>query len=164
MHLVRHSGAFPILLGQVLSRIREDQNEVTSAICQYDPETGRIGNHLTNRRCDDCKAGEENADWGQDSDQEQLAEDIDVSGKASSGARIESYFGGKRKADTDTANRIVQLALRGTVTRRRRRRSRTGAPLRGWETVEEPMTLREIAAATDSSVAYVHKVVKRIIG
>lgn len=33
------------------------------AVCSYDPKTGRVGRHDTNRLCSECRAREENVAW-----------------------------------------------------------------------------------------------------
>jgi hypothetical protein len=139
------------------------RTNVTCAICQYDPKTGDIGNHSTNRLCDDCRAGEENAGWREPSDYEQTAEDVDVTAAAAGGDRLEAVFGGKRKGDSEMAARVVKIALHEQVTRRRRRRNRNGEIVRGWTTAEEQPSLRDIAQKAGCSHEYARKVLKRVL-
>jgi hypothetical protein len=96
------------------------------------------------------------------SELEQGTQDVDVA--AAGGVRLESVFGGRRKGDTEMARRIVAIALREKVMRRRRRRNANGDLLRGWVTVEEDLTLREIAERAGCSREYARKVINRIIG
>jgi hypothetical protein len=138
---------------------------VECAVCQWDLETGRVGNANTDRLCGDCSSAEENRDWCAPSDYEQSAEDVDVAAVAAGGGvRMEVMFGGRRKADTALADEVIRAARYALVSRRRRRRSADGRILRGWQTVMEPATEREIAELAGCSRAYVRKLLGRLNG
>lgn len=138
---------------------------VLCAICQYDPITKRIGNHETHRRCEDCTAGEENADWAQPSEYEQGSDDVDALVAISGGGvSLEALVGGKRKAATSLADRVLQIASTVMITRRRRRKTSSGWITRGWVTFQGPPNQREIAEMAGCSRAYVRKLLKRVLG
>lgn len=138
---------------------------VECAICQYDPVTGRIGNVRTHRLCTDCKQGAENKAWKEPSEQEQGTDDIDAAVAISgAGVRIEALAGGKRKADTELADRVINIARTAMVPRRRRKRSAAGKITRGFETVMVPPNEREIAEMAGCSQTYVRKLLKRVLG
>jgi hypothetical protein len=135
---------------------------VECAVCQWDPDTGRVGNANTHRLCGDCSSAEENADWREPSDFEQAIGDVAVATAAAGGARLEPLAGRRRKIDTDLADRVIRAA-RGRVSRRRRRRNAKGYLLRGWVTVEEGPSLREIAKEAGCSFAYARKVLRTLL-
>jgi len=138
---------------------------VECAACQYDPVTGRIGNVRTYRLCADCKQGAENKAWKEPSDNERGTDDVDtVIAIAGAGVRIEALVGGKRKADTGLADKVVNIARTAMVPRRRRKRSASGKVTRGWETVMVPPNEREIAEMAGCSKTYVRNLLKRVLG
>jgi hypothetical protein len=135
---------------------------VECAVCQWDPETGRVGNANTHRLCGECSSAEENADWCEPSDYEQTAEDVDVTTAAAGGQRLEAIAGRRRKVDTALATRVIRAARR-RIPRRRRRRNAKGDLLRGWVTVEEGPSLREIAKEAGCSPEYARKVMRQLL-
>jgi hypothetical protein len=140
----------------------KSRNGIECAICQWDHDAQRPGNAQTSHICDECENAEENRDWRKPSRIEQGTEDVDATVVIVGGGRLEGIHGGRRKFDTKMARRVVQIALRARVARRRRRRSAAGKVLRGWETVEQPPTVREIASMLGCSIGYVQKVLTRL--
>lgn len=135
-------------------------------VCQWMPLTQSIGNHNARGLCAECRDDAAQADWGDASELEQATDDLDGLVAIAGGARIESIHGGRRKLDSDKAHEILRLAEddAARVTRRRRRRSATGKILRGWMVVTRPPSEREIASMVGCSRAYVHKVIKGLLG
>lgn len=136
-------------------------------VCQWMPLTQSVGNHNARGLCADCREDEAQEDWEDTSALEQSTDDVDTLVAFGGGAiRIEAVYGGKRKADTTLANEIVRLAEdeAAKVVRRRRRRSATGKVLRGWEETSRAPNEREIASMVGCSRAYVHKILRRLLG
>jgi hypothetical protein len=84
---------------------------VECAVCHYDPETGRLGIHWTNRLCTDCRRSTENQDWVQA--RKETASEVIAQDDASTTQTLRAFREEQRQAVWRVMARVVELATKG---------------------------------------------------
>jgi AraC-like DNA-binding protein len=127
------------------------------AICSYDPKTGRVGRHDTNKICAECRNHMENAEWC--SGRKELADERAAT-RDEGCRRLREEQDRPLPEVSETLTRIARLLVEGArapVVYRDKRGRRRGKRER-WRA----LSMREIAARAGCSRSEVARVVRHL--
>lgn len=154
----RGPAAFRFCSNECFLRYSRTRADVHCAICQYDPQTGRIGNASTNVVCEECKAAEENQDWREPARRETVFDPALL-------PIMESYptVSGRRLKPPPRRTRVIFALLREHSIRVPMRNVGVNRTVERWVWQSRPLNLSEIAFLVGCSRQAVLKTVNRAL-